>query len=294
VEGVGTASEEVPAELEVLAADGDGDISYESTAALIVDPAAYAATHVLDVRAGDLADLHGETVAVRRSLDLPTVGVGDELPVRVDGQDRSLRVVALLPPTIVGAVLLLPSGIVTDQGGPWTYVIELADGADGSAVARELTDLGAVATTAEWISQTASEQERMNVAVTVALLGVAMLYTVIAMVNAVVISASDRSAEFATARVTGLTRRQVVRMALGESVAVVVIGLFLGGLAAAGTVFGIAIAVHDLVGVTVVSVPWALLGALTAGAGLIVGVTTVLTTWSTTRIPPIRLVAARE
>jgi putative ABC transport system permease protein len=83
-------------------------------------------------------------------------------------------------------------------------------------------------------------------------------------------------------------------MALGESVAVVVIGLFLGGLAAAGTVVGIAIAVHDLVGVTVVSVPWALLGALTAGAGLVVGVTTALTTWATTRIPPIRLVAARE
>jgi putative ABC transport system permease protein len=294
VEGVGAASEEAPAELEVRVADGDGEISYESVDATIVDPTAYARTHRLDLRAGDLADLHGDAVAVRPSLDLPTTQIGDELPVRVDGQERSLRVVALLPPTIVGTVLLLPTGIVPDQGGPRTYVIELAEGADGPAVAGELAGFGPVATTADWISRTAAEQERMSIAVMVALLGVAMVYTVISMVNAVVISASDRSAEFATARVTGLTRGQVVRMALAESVAVVVIGLLLGALAAAGTVLGIAIAVHDLVGVTVVSVPWGLLGALTAGAGLVVGVTTVLTTWSTTRVPPIRLVAARE
>jgi putative ABC transport system permease protein len=114
------------------------------------------------------------------------------------------------------------------------------------------------------------------------------------MVNAVVIAASDRRAEFATARVTGLTRGQVFRMALGESVAVVVIGLLLGGLAAAGTVLGVAAGVHDVVGVTIVSVPWALLGALALGTSVVVGAATLLTTVSATRTPPIRLVTSGE
>ena len=121
-----------------------------------------------------------------------------------------------------------------------------------------------------------------------------MVYTAVAMVNAVVIAAADRPGEFATARVAGLTRGQVMRMALGESVVVVAIGLLLGGLAAAGTVLGMAFAVRDVVGVTIVSVPWVLLGAIALAAAVVVGTATALTTCSATRTPPIRLIAARE
>ena len=121
-----------------------------------------------------------------------------------------------------------------------------------------------------------------------------MLYTVIAMVNAVVISASDRREEFATARVAGLTRAQVVRVALWEALAVVAIGLLLGGLAAAGTVAGMAVAIGHMIGLRVVSVQWPLLGALALGAAVIVGISSVLTTLAATRTPAIRLVAARE
>jgi len=107
-------------------------------------------------------------------------------------------------------------------------------------------------------------------------------------------SASDRRAEFATARVTGMTRVQVVQMALGESVAVIGIGLLLGGLAAAGTVLGLASAIRDLIGISAVSVRWPLLGALALGAAAVVGVTSVLTTLVATRRPAIHLVGARE
>src|SRR5262249_26080256 len=140
----------------------------------------------------------------------------------------------------------------------------------------------------------ADEQQRESVDVMVALLGMAMLYTVIAMINAVVISASDRRAEFAAARVTGLTRGQVVRTALGEAMAVVVIGLLLGGLAAAGTVGGIAYAIQDMIGISATRPPWALFGVVALGAMVVVGAASVLTTLSATRTPAIRLVAARE
>jgi putative ABC transport system permease protein len=147
---------------------------------------------------------------------------------------------------------------------------------------------------AEWIRDDVDRQQQESLKVMLALLGMASLYTVIAMINAVVIAAADRTAEFATARLTGLTRRQVVRAALWESLAVVAVGVLLGGLAAAGTVAGVSAAVSDIVGTSVVSVPWPLFAGLAAGAALVVGVTSVLTTRAATRRPAVALAGARE
>jgi putative ABC transport system permease protein len=104
----------------------------------------------------------------------------------------------------------------------------------------------------------------------------------------VVIAASDRGPEFAAARLTGLTRGQVVRAALWESLAVVAVGVILGGLAASGTLFGLTWAVSNMIGQTVVTVPWRLLGALALGAAAVVGVTSVLTTLAATHRPAAR------
>jgi putative ABC transport system permease protein len=108
------------------------------------------------------------------------------------------------------------------------------------------------------------------------------------MVNAVVIAAADRGGEFAAARLAGLSRGQVVRAALWESLAVVAVGVLLGGLAAGGTVAGLTWAVSTMLGETVVAVPWRLLGVLALGASVVVGVTSLVTTWRATRQPPVR------
>ncbi|MFA1545048.1 hypothetical protein [Actinomadura chokoriensis] len=52
------------------------------------------------------------------------------------------------------------------------------------------------------------------------LMGLSGLYAAVAAVNAVVIAGAERGTESAVARVTGLSRAQVVRMALIESAAV--------------------------------------------------------------------------
>ncbi|MER7333488.1 MULTISPECIES: ABC transporter permease [unclassified Micromonospora] len=291
VPGVGAVSEEVPVTFDVGLYDDDDGLAYEATDGLAVDPAAYARTHRLAVTAGDLADLRGATVAVSSSY-APELRwrVGDTLPVRIDGGPDQLRVVAVLPDTLTGPYLLLPPDL-GPAGGPRRYAVQAADPA---AAAARLAGFGQVATTPQWIDGYDEEQQQHSVDVMVALLGMAMLYTVIAMVNAVVISASDRRGEFAAARVTGLTRGQVVRAALGEALAVVAIGLLLGVLAAAGTVAGVAFAVRDMIGISVVSPPWELLGGVAVGAMVVVGVASVLTTLSATRTPAIRLVTARE
>jgi len=289
--GVDVVSEEAPVTVDMGFDYGDDQRTYEGIDALAVDPAAYARTHRTVPTAGSLADLRGAAIAVSPSY-APELHyrVGDTIPVRMAGGPDKLHVVALLPDTLAGPFFLLPPDLMPDEG-PRRYVVQAAD---PQAVAPRLAGLGAVSTTGQWVETYADKQQRQSIDVMVALLGMAMLYTVIAMVNAVVISASDRRSEFAAARVTGLTRSQVVRAALGEALGVVAIGLLLGGLAAAGTVVGIAFAIKDMIGISAASPPWALIGAVAAGATVIVGAASVLTTVSATRTPAIRLVAARE
>jgi putative ABC transport system permease protein len=294
VDGVRTVSEEIPVGFDVEVDEGDGEIGYEADDGLAVDPTAYAETHRLDPAAGDLADLRGEAVAVVPTTLEQRGRVGDTLRIRLDGELRELRIVAVLPETLVGPYFLLPQELAPADPGPRQYVVGLAPGADASAVGGRLAGFGEVLTTEDWIGRYADEQQQTSIDIMVALLGMAMVYTVIAIVNAVVISASDRRGEFAAARVTGLTRGQVVRVALWESLAVVLIGLLLGGIAAAATALGVSAAVRDIIGVTVLSVPWPLLAGLALGTAAIVGVTTVLTTRAATRVPAIRLTAAHE
>jgi putative ABC transport system permease protein len=294
VEGVRTVSEEISVGLDIEEDEGDGEISYESEVGLAVDSAAYEEVHRLDVTAGDLSELHGAAVAVVPSAVEGREQVGDLLRVRIGGELQELRIVATLPETLAGPFFLLPQDLAPADAGGAQYVVRLAPGADEVSVTGRLAEFGEVLTTEEWIGRHADEQQQMDVNIMVVLLGMAMLYTVIGIVNAVVISSSDRRGEFAAARVTGLTRGQVIGVALWESLVVVAIGLLLGGITAAASVLGVSAAVKEIVGLSVLSVPWSLLAGLVLGVTAIVGVTTILTSRSATRTPAVRLVAARE
>ncbi|SNT57630.1 putative ABC transport system permease protein [Asanoa hainanensis] len=286
--GVTAVSEEAAVSFDIAEDEGEDGLAWESASAVAVDPGAYEQTHRIALVAGSLAELHGATIALSPGA---ATGwrLGDQVPVRIDGGPSQLRVVALLPDTLAGPGALLPADLMPD--GPRRYVVRATDPA---AAATGLAGLGQVRTTAQWIDAYNDQQQQIGAHIMVALIGMAMVYTVIAMINAVVIAASDRRAEFAAARVTGLTRGQVVLAALAESLGVVVIGVLLGLLAATATIAGMASAVRDLVGIGVVSVPWTMFGGVVLLAVLVVGLTSVLTTLTATRTPPIRLVAARE
>jgi putative ABC transport system permease protein len=294
VDGVAVVSEEVPVSFGLGSVD-DGKIEYDSSDGLSVSPAAYTRTHRLDVTAGDLADLRGDTVAVIGSH----WHVGAMLRTKIAGQLRPLRVVARLPATIDGPEFLLPPGLGVERGDARRYTIEVTPGAAPAAVADRLRAAGlgsgaTVDTAADWVRHDAADQQRVNVDVMIALLGMAMVYTVIAMVNAVVIAAADRRGDFATARVSGLTRGQVVRMALWESAAVVGVGLFLGALTASATIVSLTLAVRNMIGQTVLSIPWPLVVAVALGSFVVVGATTVITALTATRVPAVRLLGTRE
>jgi putative ABC transport system permease protein len=110
---------------------------------------------------------------------------------------------------------------------------------------------------AKWADAEADAQQKGNEAIFAVLVGLGGLYAAVAVVNAVVIAGAERKVEFAVARLTGMSRPQVVRMALVEAAAVTAIGLLLGLLVAAGALAGIGSAANRAVGRPLVAVPWA-------------------------------------
>lgn len=293
--GVERVTEETMVVFELRFSDGYGTVWYEPHEALAAESDAYGTTREVGVAGGNLADLRGPAIAVSPSVAVSLDWeVGSTRQIRIAGQDHEVRIAALLPGTVSGPYFLLSPDLVPPDAGPWRQIVRLADGADERQVATRLQEFGSVTTVDQWIAETAAAQDRATLNIMIVLLGMTMLYTVIAIINAVVIAASARRREFAAARVTGLSRGQVVRMALWESQAVVVIGLFLGCLAAAGSVLGVSVAIHNLIGITVISIQWPLLIALACGAIGVVGLTCVATTLAATRTSPIRLVASRE
>ncbi|GAA1660322.1 hypothetical protein GCM10009830_01730 [Glycomyces endophyticus] len=294
MDGVAAVSAEAEVMFELAFAEA-GTSWYVPGLGTAVDPAAYTATHDVAPVAGDLADLTGAAIAVSPSEGYERDWrVGDVLPMRLGGEDVEVRIAALLPPTVAGPHYLLSPDLLPADAGEWRHVVRLDDGADRDDAAARLAAFGEVTTVGAWVDAAAAEDERLTRNIMIVLLGMTMLYTAIAIVNAVVIAASNRRREFAAARVTGLGRAQVVALALLESQAVAAIGLLLGALAAAGSVLGTAVAVRRLIGITVVDVQWPLLAGLALGAAAVVGVTSLVTALSATRTPPIRLVASRE
>jgi putative ABC transport system permease protein len=294
VPGVAVAAAQVPIGVTVVSGHGD-DVDTDSGLALAVDPTTYRATHPLPLAAGSLAGLHGRTMAVDQGDGL---SLGETATVRIGDRSMALKIVAMLPETLNGGQdYLLPRDLVPAGmlAGQTQTVVTLAPGADATAVTRAIrADGGHVQSMAAWLAGNTSEQDTMNSGIMTVLMGLAGLYALIAVINAVVIAAADRKAEFATARVTGLDRGQVVRMALVEACAVTTIGLLLGFLGATGTLIGIGSAVSRFTGHAEFDVPWGPLALVTAGAFVVVGLTSVWTTLAATRTAPVRLVGARE
>ncbi|PXY27625.1 FtsX-like permease family protein [Prauserella muralis] len=298
VPGVDVAAPQLRLPVRTTTTTYEGDGEYETEAdnvdALVVDPAAYARTHRAEPVAGSLTRLRGNTVAVTADSGFP---LGTTVDARIGDRDVPLRVVAVLPMTFAGGSMLLPVDAVpaaVAARAPSETIVRLAPGADAGAVRGALGEFGEVRTLEEWIDQSASRQQQVSTGIMTVILGLAGLYALIAVVNAVVIAAAERRREFAVARMSGLTRGQVVRLALLESWAVAAIGLVLGGLAGAGTWVGIGAATERIAGQSTIVVPWTLLGVVVAGALLVVGATSVWTAWSATRARPVSLAGAAE
>jgi putative ABC transport system permease protein len=292
VPGVLSASTELSIPATVTTGSGD-DKDTETVSALAIDPTSYAAVHS---SAGSLEALHGRAVAGGPGGEISAGGTVEvSLP---SGSLGSVPVVAAAPATMSGgADLLLPPGLVPAPvlaSAPARSFVTLAPGASPASVRAALSRIGTVTDLDAWLKADAADRQSTSNKIMVVIIGLGGLYALIGVVNSVVIGAAARRREFATARVTGMTRGQVVRSALLESSAVTVAGLLLGGVAAAGALLAAATSTSAITGHASFVVPLGLTLGVCALALLVTGATSVLTSWSATRRPPVALLGARE
>jgi putative ABC transport system permease protein len=292
VPGVASASTETSIPASVTTGHGE-DQETVSLPALVIDPASYVAAHP---GSGTLAALHGRAVAAGPGGDVPSHGtVRIKLP---DGNLGSVPVVDAVPESMSGgASLLLPPGLVPAAqltSAPTVSYVSIDRSADPARVRAALAKVGKVSDVDAWLTADAKARNSTSNKIMLIVMGLGGLYAMIGVINSVVMGAAARRREFAEARVTGLTRGQVVRSALLESSAVTVSGLILGGLAAVGTFIAVLTTTSAVTGSATLDLPWALIGGVCALAFVVTSLTSVITSWSATRRAPVALLGARE
>ena len=304
IDGVRTASEEAPLLVEMPENDID-EATFTTVEALAVDSVSYPTFHSLREGPDALARLQGGAVAFDRGYASALhAQIGDTVPVRIDGRTHHLEVVALLSETMTGPDVLLPIDLAPATGVEYRYLVQPEADAPALELAQRITNRWAssesdspllnVQDRDTWIRQDIAERRQVSQNLIVAILGLATLYIVIAVINAVVIAGADRREELATARLTGLSRTDVIRASVWESLAVAAIGVALGGAAATTTLVGVTSGVSDVVGTPVVTIPWLLIGATILGTTLIVTVTTAATAAATTSRSAIAVAGAKQ
>ncbi|MEU7133063.1 ABC transporter permease [Streptomyces sp. NPDC046261] len=214
-----------------------GGAEAATTSATVVDGDLTAAWRV-KTEAGSLADLKGASVAV--SADLAQANgwqTGDRLSAGLpDGASVTLRLVAVVTPLLSLSEVLLPYDAVAAH---------LADRAPATAYIT--TEPGApapVLPAADRVTVTAAESRgaagddpraRYDWIALLAILGPAVLYALIAIVNTMMMSTGDRLQDFATLRLTGGNDRQVLSMVGVEALLTVATATALALLVTVGT-----------------------------------------------------------
>jgi putative ABC transport system permease protein len=292
VAGVASASTESSVPATVHTGHGE-DAESVPVQALAIDPPSYVAAHP---GSDGVADLRGRVVAAGPGGDVPSHG---SVRIGLPGTDLGSLPVAAAVPTALsgGAGLLLPRDLVPAallDTAPTRSFVLLTPEPDAAAVRSALAGIGTVSNLDDWLTADAEARNSTNNRVMVIVMGLGGLYALIGVVNSVVIGAAARRREFATARVTGLMRGQVVRSALLESWAVTLTGLILGGLAAGVTFIAVLATTAAVTGTATLDLPWPLIGAVTAAAVAVTSVTSVVTSWFATRPAPVSQLAAAE
>src|SRR6266487_1621781 len=195
----------------------------------------------LPVVAGSLADLTGTgTVAVPegswRLGQTATLWLDDSAPVR-------LRVVAVIANQIdLEQTVMLPSALRdAHTSAPLSSAVYLRmRPGSGLAAARAAaaTGGGEVVGTSGYLSAADAENDRINRRAAIAILGMALAYTAIAIANTLIMATGSRMRELATLRLSGAVKGQVLRMIGVEAFLVAGIGTLLAAGVTAVTVLG--------------------------------------------------------
>lgn len=174
----------------------------------------------------------------------------------------------------LGDVVVTPESFakVTDASRIHSLTVFLDGGADREAVRAQLRDAVAeiptvaVSDVEEFARARVAQFDQLFGAI-YALLALAIVISVLGIVNTLGLSVMERAREVGLLRAVGLTRPQLRRMVTLEAVIVALLGAALGVLLGLALGYSLASLLRDA-GVDLVRVPWALLGLFVVGAAL--------------------------
>jgi len=248
--GVPLADPRVSVVMRLNADNTDQDVE-------IVDPATAPEARGMKVVEGDLSKLdHGVAV---------TKGFSSDSGVHLGDKVLGARVVAVVrdAPDLYSDVIIPPSLAPAKyrDATPELYFVD-----PGSADLRSLlkgTD-ATVSTADEWIDQTDAKTRANNDLGLWILLGPSGVYAAIAIVNSVLVGASQRRVQLRTIALLGATRDQLRRMALWEAGLVGAAALLVGGAVTAVVGWTVRSATSADVSGQAFTLPWLPLTAIVA------------------------------
>jgi putative ABC transport system permease protein len=267
-----------PSAATTLYVPEDGGVALVATAARAAEPGPLARTVRPPVAAGRIAALDDRSVIVTEEWQQHRVG--DRVTLwRGDGTRVTLRIAAVLRTgTGDNGAYVTPRNAA---GAPVDRVdVTLAPGASRAAVTAGLRDAVAgtgarVATRAEWLAGTAPGTSRTTRLGLLLVLGIALLYTGIAVASTTVAATAERVRDLAVLRLAGATRGQALRVLAWEALAVTVAAGLLGVLVTAANLLGMSLALARL-GVTAPpDIPWTALGGTLAACAAVAVVSAV-------------------
>ncbi|MEU1494257.1 ABC transporter permease [Streptomyces sp. NPDC005776] len=203
-----------------LVSDLGGGMTGGTTAATAIDGDA-AGTWKLKTEEGSLDALEGPAVAVSSDLaESNNWRVGDRLDASLaDGTPLTLKLVALVrTPLSLSEVLLPYAPVASHLTGDKQPTAAFVSTSSGAAPTLDAADGAKVTPTARWGSGDDDPRARSDWITMIAILGPALLYALIAIINTMMMSTGDRLRDFATLRLTGGNDRQVLSMVGAEAV----------------------------------------------------------------------------
>ncbi|MEV5892080.1 ABC transporter permease [Nonomuraea fuscirosea] len=222
-----------------------------------VNPAALATALSVPVTAGSLAELRDDTIAVSPTWEL---SLGQRVTLwQADGSRATLKVVALLGAGSAVDSYVTPAHALSTL--PSAAYVKLRPGASATEVRQALeraTDghnARAVSKDAWAVTATDRRTSASRLGL-LAVLGIMLSYTVIALVNTLLMAAPDRAGEHGALRLLGATKAQVLRYVVAEALLVVAVGVVLAAVATGLGLLGLYAALAQLSGPAAIDVPW--------------------------------------
>ncbi|HVV20322.1 MAG TPA: FtsX-like permease family protein [Pseudonocardiaceae bacterium] len=276
----------------------DGPDEYADSVPLEgVSAAGISKTTAFTVTKGSLNDLTGNTMAIANTYVQPGRDVGDEVKMRLgDNSVVTLKIVAVFTARAGYESVLMPADLLAQHTTTGLTPEILVKAAPNTTIAKLTASLnilahdhpGLVVADKATVSAAFATQEQTSQWVNYLLVAAIVGYTVISLVNTLVIATAERRREFALQRLIGSTRGQIVRMMTVEAILAAIAGIILGSAVAVITLipFGIALTGSGAI-VGPVSI---YLGVILGGLALTL-LATLIPTWVALRPRPIEAAA---